>query len=147
MRRCELAGARRDLLNLEAGTLPIGPTRVVVDDKVIESDGKTENAQDVLVLDPFTLAVLTVHVEMLDRERKEFGPDYRDHGLLFCWENGVPRTRTPLSGGSSGSPQRLGCPRSTCMVSGTATPPPAGTQRSTGRRSTSASATPTSRSP
>ena len=90
MRRCELAGVRRDLLNLEAGTLPIGPTRVVVDGKVIESDGKTENAQHVLVLDPFTLAVLTVHVEMLDRELKEFGPDYQDHGLLFCWENGVP---------------------------------------------------------
>jgi integrase len=90
MRRCELAGARLDLLNLEVGMLPIGPTRVVVDGKVIESDGKTENAQHVLVLDPFTLAALTVHVEMLGRERKEFGPDYQGHGLLFCWENGVP---------------------------------------------------------
>ena len=45
MRRCELAGARRDLLDLDAGTLAIETTRVVVDGKVIESDGKTENAQ------------------------------------------------------------------------------------------------------
>lgn len=90
MRRCELAGARRDLLDLEAGTLGIEITRVVVDGKVIESDGKTENAQHVLALDPFTLAALKAHIEMLDLERKEFGPEYQDHGVLFCWENGKP---------------------------------------------------------
>jgi len=27
---------------------------------------------------------------MLDQERTEFGPDYQDSGLLFCWENGKP---------------------------------------------------------
>ncbi len=90
MRRCELAGAGRDLLDLDAGTLEIETTRVVVDGKVIESDGKTENAQHVLALDPFTLAVLKVHVEMLDQERKDLGPDYHDGGWLFCWENGKP---------------------------------------------------------
>ncbi len=42
MRRRELAGARRDLLDLDAGTLAIQTTRVVVDGRVIESDGKTE---------------------------------------------------------------------------------------------------------
>jgi hypothetical protein len=49
MRRCELAGARRDLLDLAAGTLEIDVTRVVVDGQVIESDGKTENAQHLLL--------------------------------------------------------------------------------------------------
>ena len=90
MRRCELAGARRDLLDPNAGTLEIGPTHVVVNGRVIQSDGKTENAQHLLALDPFTLAVLRVHVEILDQERREFGPDYQDHGVLFCWENGKP---------------------------------------------------------
>jgi integrase len=90
MRRCELAGSLVDLLDLDAGTLDIGPTRVVVDGKVIESDGKTANAQHVLALDPFTLALLRAHVDMLDSERKEFGPDYHDGGWLFCWENGRP---------------------------------------------------------
>lgn len=90
MRRCELAGTRRDLLDLDNGILDIGPTRVVVNGRVIESDGKTENAQHLLALDPFTLAVLTDHVELLDQERKEFGPDYHDDGWLFCWENGKP---------------------------------------------------------
>ncbi len=45
MRRCELAGARWELLDLDAGTLAIEVTRVVVDGRVIESDGKTENAR------------------------------------------------------------------------------------------------------
>ncbi len=90
MRRCELAGIRRDQLDLDAGTLVIDTTRVVVNGKVIESDGKTENAQHVLALDPLTLAALKVHAEMLDGERHEFGPDYEDHGVLFCWENGLP---------------------------------------------------------
>lgn len=90
MRRSELAGARLDLLDLDAGILEIGPTRVVVNGKVIESDGKTENTQHLLALDPFTLAALAAHVEMINAERKEFGPDYHDLGWLFCWENGVP---------------------------------------------------------
>jgi len=55
-----------------------------VDGQVIESDGKTENAQHILALDPFTLAALRAHVDMLDQERREFGPDYEDHGVLFC---------------------------------------------------------------
>ena len=90
MRRCELAGAHRDFLDLDAGTLQIEATRVVVDGKVIESDGKTSNAQHVLALDPFTLAVLKAHVELLDQERNDFGPDYHNSGFLFCWENGKP---------------------------------------------------------
>lgn len=90
MRRCELAGAERERLDREHGTLGIETTRVVVNGKVIESDGKTENAQRVIALDPFTLAALGLLVEQLDRERAEFGPDYQDHGLLFCWEDGRP---------------------------------------------------------
>jgi len=90
MRRCELAGARRELLDLDAGKLTLDVTRVVVDGQVVESDGKTENAQRVIALDAFTLAVLAAHTQMLDRERAEFGPDHSDHGLLFCWEDGRP---------------------------------------------------------
>jgi hypothetical protein len=62
----------------------------VVDGRVIESDGKTENAQHVLALDPFTLAALKAHVETLDQERRELGPDYQHHGVLFCWPDGRP---------------------------------------------------------
>jgi integrase len=34
--------------------------------------------------------VLKAHVEQLARERRELGPDYQDHGVLFCWEDGRP---------------------------------------------------------
>jgi integrase len=37
-----------------------------------------------------TLAVLRAHAELLGQERREFGPDYQDHGVLFCWEKGKP---------------------------------------------------------
>jgi integrase len=90
MRRGELTGARRDLLDLEGGTLTTETTRIVIDGRVVESDGKTENAQRVIALDPFTLAALRAHIELLDQERAEFGPDYEDYGLLFCWEDGTP---------------------------------------------------------
>jgi len=148
MRRCELAGARRDLLDLDAGALRIEVTRVVVDGKVFESDGKTENAQHVLALDPFTLGVLRTHVEMLDQECREFGPDYCDHGVLFCREDGrPPHTPTRSRAGSSSSRRRPVSRRSTCTTCDTATRPRAVTRRSTGRRSAGESATRTWRSP
>jgi integrase len=71
-------------------TFDLGTTRVVVDGQVVESDGKAENAQRPVVLDPFKLAVLATHVETLATERAEFGTGYQDHGLLFCWEDGRP---------------------------------------------------------
>jgi hypothetical protein len=51
--------------------------------KVVESDGETENARRVLAVDPFTLAALRSHVDMLERERAEFGPDHRGSGLAL----------------------------------------------------------------
>jgi integrase len=90
MRRSELAGARIDDLDFEAGTLTLERTRVVVDGQVVESDGKTENAQRIVVLDPLTLTLLRSHTELLSHERAEFGSGYDDSGLLFCWEDGRP---------------------------------------------------------
>jgi integrase len=58
--------------------------------RVIESDGKTENAQHVLALDPFTLAALKARIEQLEQERRDFGPGYHNHGVLLCWPDGRP---------------------------------------------------------
>lgn len=52
MRRCELAGALRDALDLDAGTLAVQPTRVVIDGRVVQSDGKTDSGWRVIALDP-----------------------------------------------------------------------------------------------
>jgi integrase len=134
MRRCELAGARLNLLDLDAGTLTIEVTRVVVDGRVIESDGKTENAQHVLALDPFTLAALKAHVEQLEQERRDFGPGYHDHGVLFCWPDGRPPHPDTITRRFKKLAAAADCQKSTCTTCGTAMPPRAAMPRSTGRR-------------
>jgi integrase len=146
MRRSELAGARRKLLDLDAGTLAIEATRVSVDGRVVESDGKTENAQHVLALDPFTLGALSSHMEMLDRERAEFGPDYEDHGLRSAGRPASRCTRTRSRAASRSWPPRPVSPKSTFTTCGIVTPRLAAMRRSTGRHSASASATRMSRS-
>ena len=70
MRRSELAGAERELLDLDNATLEIADTRVVVDGKADESDGKTESGRRVISLDPLTVAYLRRHLAMLDAERR-----------------------------------------------------------------------------
>jgi integrase len=88
MRRSELAGAERRLLDLDAGTLTIEPTRVVVDGKAVDEDGKTRSARRTIALDPYTVSVLREHLDMLDAERHAWGSDYPDHDKLFCFEDG-----------------------------------------------------------
>jgi integrase len=139
MRRCELAGANRHLLDLDGGTLQIEVARVVVDGKVIESDGKTENAQ--LALDPFTLAVLKNHVDQLDQERRDFGPDYHNHGWLFCWENGKPPHPDTITCRFKKLAEQAGLPETDLHDVRHSTPPRAGTPRSTGMRCPSGSVT------
>ena len=134
MRRCELAGARRDLLDLDAGTLSIEITRVVVDGRVIESDGKTENAQHVLALDPFTLAALKAHVERLDTNGASSARTTKITGCCSAGRTAGLRILTRSRDGSRSLPRLRACPRSTYMTSGTATPPQDAMPRSTGRR-------------
>jgi integrase len=93
MRRSELAGAERTLLDLkdeDAATLTLEDTRVVVDGKAEDSDGKTDSSNRTISLDLLTVAYLRKHLEMLDQERKDFGADYDNRGKLFCHPNGKP---------------------------------------------------------
>ncbi len=88
MRRSELAGAERELLDLDNGTLIIEDTRVVVKGRATDSDGKSEDSRRALSLDLFTVAALRRYVEMIDSERSAFGATYPDHGKLMCFEDG-----------------------------------------------------------
>ena len=89
MRRSELLGVRRDLLNLDAGRLATGgETLVSVGGRAEESDGKSEAGDRVVSLDPFTVAALRTHLAMLDEERAAFGTAYPDDGWLFVWPDG-----------------------------------------------------------
>jgi hypothetical protein len=50
MRRSELAGVHRDGIDFDIGTLTVGSTRVVIDGKVIEEDGKSDNSRCTIAL-------------------------------------------------------------------------------------------------
>jgi integrase len=65
-------------------------TRVVIDGKAEDSDGKTESGNRTISLDPLTVAYLRRHLAMLDEEREAFGYGYQDHGKLFCHPDGRP---------------------------------------------------------
>ena len=122
MRRCELAGSLRDLLDLEAGTLDIGPTRVVVDGRVIESDGKTENAQHVLAPRP-------VHGRCPDCAMSRCSTSNgqssaRITTILACCSAGKTACRLTLTrspAGSRRSPGTRACRTSTSMTCAAAT--------------------------
>lgn len=88
MRRSELAGVTRDKLDLDRAMLAIEDTRVVVAGAAVDEDGKSDSGWREISLDAFTGAALRSYVEMLDKEREAFGPDYTDHGTLMCFEDG-----------------------------------------------------------
>ena len=88
MRRSELAGVSRDMLDLDTGMLAIEDTRVVVDGQAQDSDGKTDASGRIISLNPFTIAALRKYIGILDDERAEFGSSYPDHGKLMVFEDG-----------------------------------------------------------
>jgi integrase len=89
MRRSELAGADRALLNLDAATLGIEDTRVVVGGQTIDSDGKSNSGVRTISLDGYTVELLRRYPAMLDDEREAFGPAYDGtHGKLMRYPDG-----------------------------------------------------------
>ncbi|MEK6438160.1 hypothetical protein [Pseudonocardia sp. T1-2H] len=70
MRRSELLGVRRDLLDLDTGTLKIDDTLISVGGRAEESDGKSDAGVRQVSLDAFTVASLRQHLAMLDEERR-----------------------------------------------------------------------------
>ncbi|HEY5978097.1 MAG TPA: tyrosine-type recombinase/integrase [Microlunatus sp.] len=72
MRRSELAGVRRSLLDLDQGVLVLEDTRVVVDGRAEDSDGKTAAGRRLISLDDFTIAHLAEYLAKIDAEAEAF---------------------------------------------------------------------------
>jgi integrase len=88
LRRAELCGLRWPAIDLDHATLAVEGTRVVVNGRPEDSDGKTNNAPRLLALDPTTIAAL---IEFQDRQRAErafFDRDYAETDRIFTWEDG-----------------------------------------------------------
>jgi len=89
MRRSELAGVDRELLDLDRATLAIEDTRVVVAGQTIDSDGKSNAGVREISLDPYTVELLRAYLAVLDMEREAFGEEYdTSHGKLMRYEDG-----------------------------------------------------------
>jgi integrase len=89
MRRGELCGLRWSDVDLEAGTLSVRASRVLVGGQPVEGDPKSGKGRRV-DLDAGTVAVLrrwrTVQLE----ERMAWGPAWVDSGYVFTREDGEP---------------------------------------------------------
>jgi integrase len=91
LRRGELCGLRWPALDLDKGTLSVEPdTRVVVNGKAQDSDGKTDNAPRLLALDPATVAGLAEWKSQQRSEHAFFERDYQETDRVFTWEDGRP---------------------------------------------------------
>jgi integrase len=87
LRRGELAGLRRDGVDLENGRIANSSTRVVVGGRAEDSDTKTQSSRRSVALDPVTLDTLCSYVRLWDIEREEF---QHQGTILFCWPDGRP---------------------------------------------------------
>lgn len=88
MRRSELAGVERALLDLEKGQLDMHDTRVVVDGQAEDSDGKSDAGWRTVSLDSFTVDELTAYLQMIGKEREGFEGAYPSHGKIMVWPDG-----------------------------------------------------------
>jgi integrase len=69
--------------------LHVRDTRVVVNGRAEDSDGKTDAGWRTISLDDFTFEELSRYIDMIHKEAKDFGKSYPKHGKLVVWLNGV----------------------------------------------------------
>ncbi|MEU3643215.1 site-specific integrase [Lentzea sp. NPDC034063] len=91
VRRSELCGAEITAFDLTKKVVRMAATtRVIAGEKAVKDAGKSQKSRRLLALDSFTTGVLTVHFQQLEKEKRDWGDAYQDHGLAFCWEDCRP---------------------------------------------------------
>lgn len=98
LRRGELLGLRWDDIDLDGGHLRIVRTRVVVDNKVIESGPKTQAGRREVPLDAHLVSELKAHRQRQREERLRAGEAWEASGFVFVDELGRPIVPDTLSG-------------------------------------------------
>jgi len=111
MRRSELAGVQRSMLDLDAGTLTIEDTRVVVRGRAVESDGKSDAGERDIALDTFTLTHLRRYVERINDERDAFEGSYPKHDYIMVGPEGRPLHPDTITARFNRLVDRAGVPR------------------------------------
>jgi integrase len=90
LRRGELLGLRWSEVDLDAARAHVVRSLVIVDNKVCESEVKTNAGRRLVPLAPEAVAALREHRKHQLEERLQWGPAYRDLDLVFCREDGSP---------------------------------------------------------
>lgn len=91
LRRSELLGLPWTAVDLERGELAVVQRLILVKHRpVIRPGTKTPKSARRISLDPVTVAMLRAHRKAQATERLAWGPAWRDHGLVFCHEDGTP---------------------------------------------------------
>ncbi|MGL4177510.1 MAG: tyrosine-type recombinase/integrase [Dermatophilaceae bacterium] len=90
MRRSELAGIERRMIDLDRAVLHIADTRVSVNGRAEASDGKSRAGERSIALDSFTVAQLSRFLSQLDQEREAFEGSYPEHPYVMVGPEGRP---------------------------------------------------------
>lgn len=92
-RRGEALGLGWSQVNLDEAWARIVPGRVLIDaigGEPVWSSPKTDRGRRSIALDAGTVAVLRALKATQAAEKLSLGPAYRDHDLVFCWQDGHP---------------------------------------------------------
>lgn len=98
LRRGELCGLTWSAVDLDAGTLQVTETLVVVDGKPVFSSPKTSAGRRSVPLDGHLVALLRAHRARQAAERLAAGEAYHDAGYLLANELGEPYHPDTISG-------------------------------------------------
>lgn len=98
LRRGELAGLRWDAIDLEAGTLQVTRTLVMVDGHVQESTPKSAAGRRSVPLDSALVSLLTAHRKAQSAERLRVGLGKDERGWVFTNELGERLSPDWISG-------------------------------------------------
>jgi integrase len=89
MRRGEVLGLRWKDVDFDAARISVRQALVSVAYEVIVSTPKNHHAR-MIDLDEGTVHQLRAHQQRQQADRKEWGSDYQDQGLVFCKVDGTP---------------------------------------------------------
>jgi integrase len=97
MRRGELLGLRWQDVDLKAGKLAVRQNLQEIKAGLVFKAPKTAKGQRSVSLMPSTIAALTQHKAAQAARRLEQGPQYHDHGLVLCEDDGQPWSPSQFS--------------------------------------------------